>query len=203
MPLYEGANACHSSDLKFLYAVSRFYTLTHRRKSEVGSEPKIIHLTAVRSLGGLQASLSLILSLYVFLFLFCCSSVLLSFTLFHCFLSILSSLALCASHFAIPLRNVPLQLANLNWRIKIKVVNSFLHFFFASPPLPIFWLSLFQSQLFSLKICHWETHMALKDHFKSNKQLSSERESRVSMDHFESTSKATERRGMRMGKGRW
>lgn len=203
MPLYEGANACHSSDLKFLYAVSRFYTLTHRRKSEVGSEPKIIHLTAVRSLGGLQASLSLILSLYVFLFLFCCSSVLLSFTLFHCFLSILSSLALCASHFAISLRNVPLQLANLNWRIKIKVVNSFLHFFFASPPLPIFWLSLFQSQLFSLKICHWETHMALKDHFKSNKQLSSERESRVSMDHFESTSKATERRGMRMGKGRW
>lgn len=129
MPLYEGANACHSSDLKFLYAVSRFYTLTHRRKSEVGSEPKIIHLTAVRSLGGLQASLSLILSLYVFLFLFCCSSVLLSFTLFHCFLSILSSLALCASHFAISLRNVPLQLANLNWRIKIKVVNSFLHFF--------------------------------------------------------------------------
>lgn len=203
MPLYEGANACHSSDLKFLYAVSRFYTLTHRIKSEVGSEPKIIHLTAVRSLGGLQASPSLILSLYVFLFLLCCSSVLLSFTLFHCFLSILSSPALCASHFAISLRNVPLQLANLNWRIKIKVVNSFLNFFFASPPLPIFWLSLFQSQLFSLKICHWETHMALKDHFKSNKQLSSERESRVSMDHFESTSKATERRGMRMGKGGW
>lgn len=81
--------------------------------------------------------------------------------------------------------------------------KQFSSFFFASPPLPIFWLSLFQSQLFSLKICHWETHMALKDHFKSNKQLSSERESRVSMDHFESTSKATERRGMRMGKGGW
>lgn len=52
--------------LKFLYAVSRFYTLTHRIKSEVGSEPKVIHLTAVRSrTPGWSAGISLTHSLLV------------------------------------------------------------------------------------------------------------------------------------------
>lgn len=51
--------------------------------------------------------------------------------------------------------SMSVQLAHCTIITQIKAINSFLQrsfifFFFASPPLPIIWLSLFQSQLFSL-----------------------------------------------------
>lgn len=180
--------------------------LTHRIKSEVGSEPKIIHLTAVRSrTPGWSAGISLTHSLLVCLsfppLLFISASLFHTLPLLSLYSLLSRSLRLtfCCYFFekhASPASKPPQKNQD-------KSRKQFSSFFFASPPLPIFWLSLFQSQLFSLKVCHWETHMALKDHFKSNKQLSSERESRVSMGHFKSTSKARERRGIRIGKGGW